>query len=97
MCKYPDANAADEVVSAFSRADDIYLCGFLETEEEVALTIYWVELSSDEVVYQNPYGAIYSPGFFFDELKVKPEPGQYRVEVYYHRIKLDAIDFLILE
>lgn len=97
MCKYPDASSNEETVSTFSREDDIYLCGFFDADEEVALTIYWIELSSDKVVYQNSYGAIYSPGYFFDELKVELEPGFYRVEVYYHRIKLDEIDFLILE
>jgi|GEM_PF-6450517 len=90
----PSENSSDPI---FSQKDRIYVCGDLDAEENVLLSIYWLGLPGNDVVYQNPYDEGFDAGHFCSELKQTLSPGHYQVEVYYHRINLGTIKFAIIE
>jgi hypothetical protein len=95
-CLSPEGEFSNTSIFTFQEQDKIYICGLLNTEEKVTLSVFWLSLPDENVVYQNPYNEPFDPGYFYSELKLDLSPGHYRVDVYYRRVKLGSVNFTII-
>ena len=67
----------------FFSHDKIYLCGDLDVKEDtVLLSVYWLKLPENDVVYQNASNERFATGHFCSELKQILSPGHYYVSTF---------------